>query len=374
MLVCFNLRPAITAVAPLLGEMEHDLGLSLDSSGGFALLPVFVLGIAAPFAPRIARYMAPCKIIFWFLLLSIVGILWRSYGGIIGLFGGMTVVGFGLGIAGASIPGFIKHEFPLKASLMMGIYSALVGLGSATAAAVTVPVAHLLGGWRGGLSFWIIPILIAVAVWGFYFFRHPEPSQLQALNTRMSQLFVRARAWQITLFYMSRVAGAYFFFIWIPILLRQRGMSVEDAGFALSLATISQIPATLAANWLAEKTGDQGQLIIMAFMGAACACWGILYASLEWVIPLGIIYGLGTGLVFSRGMALMVERAESATVAIELSGMAQGVGFTVGALLAFFGSFFLPQEGAFLPFCLLYTLFCVMGIVFGKLSARPGYV
>ncbi|MEG1508235.1 MAG: hypothetical protein RR373_06340, partial [Akkermansia sp.] len=125
---------------------------------------------------------------------------------------------------------------------------------------------------------------------------------------------------------------------------------------------------------LAEKTGDQGQLIIMAFMGAACACWGILYASLEWVIPLGIIYGLGTGLVFSRGMALMVERAESATVAIELSGMAQGVGFTVGALLAFFGSFFLPQEGAFLPFCLLYTLFCVMGIVFGKLSARLGYV
>ncbi len=374
-LICFNLRPAMTAPDPLLGKIQHDLGLSLDDSGTFALLPVFVLGIAALMAPRIARLLPPWKIIFLFPLVAVVGIFWRSYGGMVGLYGGMVVMGMGLGIAGTAIPGFIKRTMPDKAPFMMGIYSALVGLGTSVAAASAVPIANNLGSWQDGLSFWAAPILLACAIWWSYFKVYPSHIHQHPLQTRITRLLSHPRAWQITLFYMSRVGAAYFFFTWIPILLKHRGMSSDDAGFVLAIATLAQIPATLVAHWAENKLKGNGRLITLSLLLSGLSCWVLLYGPMEWVIPCSIAFGLGTGAVFSRGMSLMVERADNDITALELSGMAQGFGFTLGALMALGGSFALHQEsGIFFDFCMIYSVFCIMGIIFGRLSARPGYV
>ena len=121
LIVCFNLRTGFDSPDPLLGTIERDMGLSLENSGLFALLPVFVLGVAAPISPRVARWMTPWKIIFWFQLLAVAGIFWRSWDGVAGLYGGMVLMGLGMGIAGAAIPGLIKHQFPDHASAMMGV-------------------------------------------------------------------------------------------------------------------------------------------------------------------------------------------------------------------------------------------------------------
>lgn len=129
LIVCFNLRTGFDSPDPLLGTIERDMGLSLENSGLFALLPVFVLGVAAPISPRVARRMTPWKIIFWFQLLAVAGIFWRSWDGVAGLYGGMVLMGLGMGIAGAAIPGLIKHQFPDRASAMMGVYSAMIGVG-----------------------------------------------------------------------------------------------------------------------------------------------------------------------------------------------------------------------------------------------------
>lgn len=85
LIVCFNLRTGFDSPDPLLGTIERDMGLSLENSGLFALLPVFVLGVAAPISPRVARRMTPWKIIFWFQLLAVAGFSgaagteWRGY-------------------------------------------------------------------------------------------------------------------------------------------------------------------------------------------------------------------------------------------------------------------------------------------------------
>ena len=116
--------------------------------------------------------MTPWKIIFWFQLLAVAGIFWRSWDGVAGLYGGMVLMGLGMGIAGAAIPGLIKHQFPDHASAMMGVYSAMIGVGSAAASGLSVPISNMLGGWRFGLGIWIIPILLGMLVWGAYFLRH----------------------------------------------------------------------------------------------------------------------------------------------------------------------------------------------------------
>ena len=151
LIVCFNLRTGFDSPDPLLGTIERDMGLSLENSGLFALLPVFVLGVAAPISPRMARRMTPWKIIFWFQLLAVAGILWRSWDGVAGLYGGMVLMGLGMGIAGAAIPGLIKHQFPDRASVMMGVYSAMIGVGSAAASGLSVPLCW--GCWCGALIF-----------------------------------------------------------------------------------------------------------------------------------------------------------------------------------------------------------------------------
>ncbi|MFR2947985.1 MAG: CynX/NimT family MFS transporter [Akkermansia muciniphila] len=151
LIVCFNLRTGFDSPDPLLGTIERDMGLSLENSGLFALLPVFVLGVAAPISPRVARRMTPWKIIFWFQLLAVAGIFWRSWDGVAGLYGGMVLMGLGMGIAGAAIPGLIKHQFPDRASAMMGVYSAMIGVGAPWPRLVRTHL-NMLGGWRFGLG------------------------------------------------------------------------------------------------------------------------------------------------------------------------------------------------------------------------------
>ena len=279
-----------------------------------------------------------------------------------------------LGIAGAAIPGLIKHQFPDHASAMMGVYSAMIGVGSAAASGLSVPISNMLGGWRFGLGIWIIPILLGMLVWGAYFLRHPAGVFQSDPAASGHNLLRSGKAWQVTVFYLSRVGAAYFFYTWIPIFLRQRGMSYEDAGFILSVAMFAQLPATLSAHVLEKATGGRGLLIVMAMALAALSCWGILYLPPDWALWMAILFGLATGTVFSRGMALMVERARTPSESIRLSGMSQGIGFTMGALLSLLFTSFLHQGGSFLPFCLVYTFFCVLGMVSGRMSARPGYV
>ena len=239
---------------------------------------------------------------------------------------------------------------------------------------LSVPLSNMLGGWRFGLGIWIIPILLGMLVWGAYFLRHPDGVFQNDPAASGRSLLRSGKAWQVTVFYLSRVGAAYFFYTWIPIFLRQRGMSYEDAGFILSVAMFAQLPATLSAHVLEKAMGGRGLLIVMAMALAALSCWGILYLPLDWAVWMAILFGLATGTVFSRGMALMVERARTPSESIRLSGMSQGIGFTMGALLSLLFTSFLHQGGSFLPFCLVYTLFCVLGMVSGRMSARPVYV
>ncbi len=369
-LVCLNLRCSFTAADSLLRRIEEDLHLSLEGSGAFALLPVFVLGVAAPLAPRLSRVVAPGRLVFWALIVAVAGILWRSYGQTAGLYGGMIVMGLGLGVGGAVIPGLVKREFPAHQSLMMGMYSALVGLGSSLGAAGAIPAARLLGDWNDGLAVWALPLLVAACVWLSYFIVHSSVSG-KTLNTRFSRLLSNGDAWDVTVFYMFRVAGAYFIFTWLPTLMVGRGMRPEDAGFLLSLATLVQIPAAMTAHWLTDRMGGHGRAVVVSFLLSCLCCWGFLFAPLAYVIPLGVVFGFSIGVLFSRGMALMVERAKDEVSSVELSGMSQGFGFTLGALLALGGSSFVHPGGSPWMFCLIYTLFCLVGLIFGKRSSRP---
>ena len=154
LLVSFNLRMSFSAADPLLVFLMRDLGLSISSSGLFGLLPIMSLGVAAPLGAILTRHIRPRHLIIYALLFSCLGVVWRSYGGITGLFGGTVVIGLGLGIAGAVILGIGKQVLPDKQRELMGAYTACISLGTAVGAGAAAPMALLLGGWQHGLLFW----------------------------------------------------------------------------------------------------------------------------------------------------------------------------------------------------------------------------
>ena len=54
MFVAANLRPAVVAVAPLVGDIKSATGWGSGITGLLTTLPVLVFGLVAPFAPRCA--------------------------------------------------------------------------------------------------------------------------------------------------------------------------------------------------------------------------------------------------------------------------------------------------------------------------------
>lgn len=366
LLVSFNLRMSFSAADPLLVFLMRDLGLSVSSSGLFGLLPIMALGIAAPLGAILTRHIRPRLLIIYALLFSCSGVLWRSYGGIIGLFGGTVVIGLGLGIAGAVILGVGKQVLPDRQSELMSAYTACVSLGTAVGAGAAAPMALLLGGWQHGLLFWGLPLLIATVLWAELVLRvRPTHLKQSTLKTPMLPLLKQQKARMVTLFYLFRVAGAWLLIVWLSALLRDRGMPLVEAGLVLSVATAFQIPAALLSGIFSRWLGGLNRLMTIAILCSVAACWGLLEAPLQVWLFFAIMLGTGLGCIFSVGMTLIVESEADEAGTVALSGLAQGIGFTCGGILSWIGGLSMQCQHRDLWLGCIYSLFAIAGLICG---------
>ncbi len=371
LLVSVNLRMAFSAADPLLVPLMQDLGLSLSSSGLFGLLPVMALGIAAPLGARLVAWVRPSHLIIYAMLAAVGGVIWRSYGGIVGLFGGTVIIGLGLGIAGTIILGVVKQVEKAHLPTLMSAYTACVSLGTAVGTGASTPVAHWLGDWQQGLVFWGLPLLLAAALWGELMLhsRHMHTQQ-HTLRSPILPLLRKRPAIMVTLYYLFRVASTWLLIVWLTTILRHRGMPPDTAGYVPGLATICQIPFALAAGVLTRWLGGLGSLMTTATLVAIAACWGLLVAPLNLWVPFAMLLGFGMGSIFAIGMTLIATTEPDEAGTIALSGLAQGVGFIGGGLLAWVAglSLHLPMPDLWLAS--LYTILALCGLLFGLRCVR----
>src|SRR5215212_3485662 len=153
--VALNQRPAVVAVAPVLGDLRSDTGLSSAMAGLLTTLPVLCFGAFAPIAPRLARRIGLETAVALSLLLLAAGIALRLLSPVAVLFGGSLLAGAAIAFANVLLPAYVKREFR-RPGAVMGLYSASLNIGAAAGAALTVPLASALGvGWRTALGLWL---------------------------------------------------------------------------------------------------------------------------------------------------------------------------------------------------------------------------
>lgn len=329
-LVALNLRPALSSVAPLLGIVSDSLGLSAAQAGLLTTLPVLCLGVFAPLAPILARRFGTERVVFGILLTLGGGIVLRSCLGEVGLFAGSILAGASIGVIGVLLPGIIKRDFAGHAGTMTGVYTMALCLGAALAAGATVPLSHYLGdSWAMGLGFWALPALLAAIFW------LPQVGKRQGAHNvayRVQGLLRDPLAWQVTLYMGLQSSLSYIVFGWLPSILIGRGLTPTDAGLVMSGSVIVQLATALTAPWLATRGKDQ-RLAIVLVMGLTLAgLFGCLYAPMDSLWSWAVVLGLGQGGTFSLALTLIVLRSRDSHVAANLSGMAQGVGYTLASL------------------------------------------
>lgn len=373
LLVSFNLRMSFSAADPLLVFLMRDLGLSISGSGLFGLLPIIALGVAAPLGAKLTAHIKPRMLIIYSLLLALVGVVWRSYGGIPGLYGGTIIIGLGLGITGSVILGIVKQEFASDAAQIMGAYTACVSLGTAVGSGASDPIALALGGWQQGLLFWGLPLLVATLLWAELIMFTPEQKKEErTIHAPMRPLFRQKKAWYVSLFYLCRVAGAWLLIVWMATLMRRRGLPLVEAGLVLSLSTACQIPASLLSSHMAKWLGGQGKLMSVAIVLSCISCWGLLLGPLHLWPLFSILLGLSLGSIFALGMELIIMSSADEGTTVALSGMAQGLGFIGGGLLAWAASPAMQTTRPDIWMAVLYTTIALSGLFFGLRCIRPG--
>lgn len=332
-LIAFNLRPVFASLSVVLPEIIKATGLSATAASLLTTLPIVCLGVFAPLAPGLGRRFGTERTLLACMVLILAGTVLRGTGSIPLLFLASAIAGSGIAVSNVLLSGLVKRDFAKQAALMMGLYTMAVCGGAASAAGLTVPIEHALGGgWTMALAMWALPAALVTLIWA------PQALPLKPVASEsgftVRGLWRDRLAWQVTFFMGLQSALAYIVMGWLAPILRERGLASETAGYVVSLSVMTQVVTCLVVPALAVKLRNQRGLAVALALLTVGAMLAMLFAPLggvggvwAWAVLLGIAQG-GT---FALALTMIVLRSPDSHVAAHLSGMAQGVGYMVAA-------------------------------------------
>jgi len=332
-LLAANLRPALTSVAPLIGQIRTDTGISNGVAGLLTGLPLLTFAVLSPIAPRLARRFDMERVLLASLLVLAVGILLRSAGVVAALFLGTAILGAAIAVGNVLLPSLVKREFPERTGLMTSTYTTALAVSAAIAAGASFPIAYQGDiGWRGSLALWALLALVAAVAW-FPQIRSADPANASTGTSRgVTGLWGSVLAWQVTLFMGLQSLGYYVVLTWLPEILQEEvGVSAAQAGWMLALAQVVVVPAMFIAPVLADRRPSQYSVVVVAVTLTGVGTLGLLVAASTATVLWIVLLGLGQGACFSLALTFFALRAPDSEHAAALSGMAQSIGYLLAA-------------------------------------------
>ncbi|WP_405874355.1 MULTISPECIES: CynX/NimT family MFS transporter [unclassified Streptomyces] len=378
-LTALNLRPAITSFGALLEDVRDALGMSGSVAGLLTSVPPLCFAVFGVMAPRLARRFGPGAVVCAGMVAITAGLLIRPYiGGTAGFLAASALALMGIAVSNVLMPVIVKRYFPDRVGSMTGLYSMALALGTAAAAAVTVPMTEALGGsWQSGLAVWAGLAAVAVLPWiPFVRQRGAGPAEQPAGQREHARVeapvlrITRSRtAWALAVFFGLQATAAYITMGWMAQIFRDAGVPAGTAGLLLAVTMVMGVPLAFVIPRVATRLPHQGPIVI-ALGACGLAGYAGLYlapaaGSWAWALLLGI-----ANCAFPLALTMVGMRARSGAGVAQLSAFAQSTGYLIsipGPLLV--GVLYQHSGGWGLPIALMAALM-VPQMVVGVLAGR----
>ncbi|WP_329036085.1 CynX/NimT family MFS transporter [Streptomyces sp. NBC_00178] len=372
-LTALNLRPAITSLGPLLEEVRDGLHMSGSVAGVLTSVPPLCFAVFGFTAPRLARRFGPSAVVCAGMAAIAAGLLIRPFvGGTAGFLAASALALMGIAVSNVLMPVIVKRWFPDRVGTMTGLYSMALALGTALAAALTVPVTDALGGsWKTGLAVWAVLAVVAVVPWipSLKDRRNtagpaagtPAPPALRITRSRTS--------WALACFFGLQATAAYITMGWMPQIFRDAGIPAGTAGVLLAVTMAMGVPLAFVIPRVATRLRTQGP-IVLVLSGCGLLGYAGLYLAPAggawlWALLLGI-----ANCAFPLALTMIGMRSRTGAGVVRLSAFAQSTGYLLsipGPLLV--GVLYQHSGGWGLPIALMAGLL-VPQTVAGVLAGR----
>jgi CP family cyanate transporter-like MFS transporter len=330
-MIAANLRPALTGVGPLIDMIRRDLGLSATAAGLLNSLPLFAFAAFSPLA-HFGNRIGIERTLMIAMLALIAGILVRSLGGTIGLFGGTLLLGAGIAVGNVLLPSVIKRDFAQRVGSVTTVYAIVLGLTAAIASGVSVPLARILpGGWQSALAFWALPAALAIIPLALCLRAGVNSEDANKIYAPAVPIWRSLIAWQVTIFMGLQSFSYYVAVSWFPSVLQDVGYTPGAAGWIVTWFQIVALAATLAMPSLIRRAPDQRLLAVVTPLLLVIAIVGLVAAPSAasfWVV----LMGLGNGPTMILALTFFALRTSDHRQAAALSLMAQSIGYFIAAL------------------------------------------
>lgn len=372
-LAALNLRPAITSLGPLLEEVRDGLHMSGSIAGVLTSVPPLCFALFGFMAPRLARRFGPSAVVCAGMAAIAAGLLLRPFvGGTAGFLAASALALMGIAVSNVLMPVIVKRWFPDRVGTMTGLYSMALALGTALAAALTVPLTNALGGgWRTGLVIWAALAVVAVVPWvPLLKDRGDASGQAAGAPAPPALKITRSRtSWALACFFGLQATAAYITMGWMPQIFRDAGLSAGTAGVLLAVIMAMGVPLAFVIPRVATRLRTQGP-IVLVLSGCGLVGYAGLYLAPAggawlWALLLGV-----ANCAFPLALTMIGMRSRTGAGVVRLSAFAQSTGYLIsipGPLLV--GVLYQHSGGWGLPLTLMAALL-VPQTVAGVLAGR----
>ena len=407
-----NLRAAVTSVGALLPEVQSALAMGPVQAGVLTSLPVFSFALVALVANRFARRFGLVSAMTLSMVAVSSGLVLR----VAVLDGTWLIVTSlvalsGMAIGNVLLPVAVRTWFPDRVGAMTGWYALMIAASTGLPAAVSVPIATGLGGWRPGLAVWAVPAALSLVPWLLALRARGQPSadRYEPLRPtavevdtapadgdtgeraaaavgapgdgagepdpagRVGSVHRRVQSWALAVFFGVQALEAYVLMGWLPSILREAGVAPGAAGAMTGVAMIIGGPVALVLPRLASRDEDQRIYVVGLIALSVAGYLGLLFAPAAQPLLWTVLLGLGLG-AFPLALLLIGVRAATTPGTAQLSVLVQSFGYlvaglgpvTIGALRGWSGGWSVPLT--------LLLLLLIPKLIGGVIAASPGKV
>lgn len=332
-LIALNMRGPLVAVAPVIAQLEDDLGFTPVELGFLTGIPVLCFALAAPLASLAGRKLGPEFAITLTLLGVLFGVVVRSAGGGALVMLGTVILGVAITIGNIVVPLIIRRDFtPARQGAAMGTYTAALNIGSFLTSMVSAPLAELLG-WRPAIAASGLFAVAAAAVWVIAVGRRAfTPAAVAAADPRRpGKLTSRWTTAALTFGFAGQAFSYYGVTAWLPSLLSDElGMAPAAAGAGSSLFQILAIVGGLGVPLAARFASTTAVGLALGLLWLTVPVGLLLAPELWWLWCSfgGVAQGGGITLIFLAIIRLARDQASAA----RMSAVVQGTGYSFGAV------------------------------------------